>query len=214
MVSKYLGEPLFEGFAVRKSDCCLIQKNALGYRKVVFDRYVSFDRNELALEITPTYAVRYNILHKWIEKYSVRTLKDQRGDGSVSFTGDMLGRTECFYFPLSGKDFYKDSQLLKREVFRNAEYVFSQFGTLKKFYENHVQLHIANKCKFFSQDIDWGIEMLIATRLIAPEDYEKNKQVIMNRFEEINALKDPNIEFYYDRLPEIIADMEQTEFKV
>ena len=36
MVSKYLGEPLFEGVAVRKSDCCLIQKNALGYRNALF----------------------------------------------------------------------------------------------------------------------------------------------------------------------------------
>ena len=216
MISEYLAEPIFAGFKVRKSDCSLVCKTASGFREVMFDRYPGYDldRKALALEVTANYSIRYNVFLKWFEKYSVKDLKVQRQIPSLGFDNGMLGGERTFCFLEDGRGFKSDAAKYRREVLKNATYVFTNFGTLNDMYRNYIIPHIADNCKFFFHNVEWGLEMMVITRLIAPEDYEKNKQVIMNRFEEINALKDPNIEFYYDRLPEIIADMEQMEFKV
>ena len=62
-------------------------------------------RDSLALEIRPNYEIRFNVLHKWIEKYSKRTLADQRDDHSVGFSGHMIGATDEFYFLENRKNY-------------------------------------------------------------------------------------------------------------
>lgn len=67
-------DSFFKDFVVRKRDNSIILKTDYGYKQVQLVHYNSYDlsRNALALEITPGYAVRFNVLHKWFEKYSLK----------------------------------------------------------------------------------------------------------------------------------------------
>ena len=75
----------FKDYQIRKSDDSIIYKSVNGYKRVRLVYHNSFDleRKDLALEIQPHYEVRFNVLHKWFEKYSKRELKYQRDDDSV-----------------------------------------------------------------------------------------------------------------------------------
>ena len=100
----------FNDFTIRKSDNSIICKTDYGYKQVSFKYYNSYDlsRNGLALEITPSYNVRFNVLHKWFEKYSKRSLADQRDDYSIGFVGEMIGKINEFYFLENLKGYEND----------------------------------------------------------------------------------------------------------
>ena len=46
--------------------------------------------------IYPIYMVRFDILLKWFERYSFKSLQDQRDNSSVNFSGKMLERQDNF----------------------------------------------------------------------------------------------------------------------
>ena len=58
--------PFFKNYVVRKSDASIIFKSEVGYKRIQFQYYNSYDlkRDQLALEITPNYDIRFNVLHK------------------------------------------------------------------------------------------------------------------------------------------------------
>jgi hypothetical protein len=70
IIEDVASDTYFNGFKIRKSDNSLIFKTDVGYKRITFNYYNSYDldRGDLALEIRPIYGVRFNILHKWFEK--------------------------------------------------------------------------------------------------------------------------------------------------
>lgn len=94
IIEDVASDTFFNGFKIRKSDNSLIFKTDVGYKRITFNYYNSYDldRGDLALEIRPIYGVRFNILHKWFEKYSKKSIRDQRDSYSIGFVGSMIDR--------------------------------------------------------------------------------------------------------------------------
>ncbi len=214
IIEAIASDPFFKEYVIKKKDASIILKSDIGYKRVVFQYYNTYDlkRDNLAIEIKPNYDIRFNILHKWFEKYSKRTLADQRDDYSVGFIGDMIGATNEFFFLESRQDYYTDLQALYDEVVKNAKNVFSKFTTLENYYDYCVNDVLTEKWELIHVGFEWVTEYLIATKLVAPSNYETVKNLILKRVEWMLGRDNPNIKLYYDDLPMILEDLESTDF--
>ena len=214
IVEVIASDSFFKEFVIRKSDTSIILKSDTGYKRVQFQYYNSYDlqRDNLALEITPNYDIRFNILHKWFEKYSKRTLRDQRDDHSIGFTGNMFGATCEFHFLENRKDYYADLQILHDEVVKNAKYVFPKYATLEGYYDYWIDDVLSGKWEIPHVGFEWIPEYLIATRIVAPSNYEIVKELILKRADWMMGRDNPNIRLYYNDLPAILEDLESTDF--
>ena len=204
----------FNEFKIRKSDNCIICKAYYGYKRVSFSYYNSYDlsRDDLALAITPAYGIRFSVLHKWFEKYSKRSLADQRDDYSIGFVGSMIGVENEFFFLENRKEYEKDLQKLYNEVIKNAKLIFTKFGTIKSYYDHYIDEAIKGKKSLPSIGFEWVIEYLIATKLVAPANYVYVKKLILERVDFMMKRGEPNIAMYYHNLPMILDDLESTDF--
>lgn len=204
----------FKDFKIRKSDNSIICKTDYGYKQVSFKYYNSYDlsRNGLALEITPSYNVRFNVLHKWFEKYSKRSLADQRDDYSIGFVGEMIGKINEFYFLENLKGYENDLHKLYDEVVKNAKQLFTKYETLDCYYNYYIDDVIKGEKSFPSHGFEWVVEYLIATKIVAPANYDFVKKLILKRVEFMMSRKEPNTALYYNDIPMILEDLESTDF--
>lgn len=214
MMEKVASDPFFVQFGIKKSDHSIICKSEKGWKQVRFDYYNSYDRSrdDLALRVRPVYEIRFHILHKWFEKYCQRSISDQRTDDSIGFTNDMIGGVDFFFFLESRKDYNKDLDAMHNEVVKNAKMVFSKFSTLNDIYDFKILPVIRGEKELPDGSFGWVIEDLILSRIVAPQDYEIVKRHILERVDYMYGRKEPNVEKYYDSLPEIIKDLEETDF--
>ena len=214
MMEKVASDPLFVQFGIKKSDHSIICKSEKGWKQVRFDYYNSYDRSrdDLALRVRPVYEIRFHILHKWFEKYCQRSISDQRTDDSICFTNDMIGGVEEFFFLESRKEYNKDLDAMHNEVVKNAKMVFSKFSTLNDIYDYKILSVIRGEKEFPDVSFEWVIQYLILSRIVAPQDYEIVKRLILERVDYMYGRKEPNVEKYYDSLPEIMKDLEETDF--
>lgn len=205
-------DPFFKDFVIRKSDNSIIYKTKAGYKRVVFQYYNGYDllRDDLALEIHPNYDVRFNVLHKWFEKYSKKTLTDQRDQYSIGVSGNMIGATYEFCFLENRKDYQKDLQKLQFEVVKNANYFFNKISTLVDYY-NYCVVNLIKGDQDLPYGFDWIPNYLIATRIVSPDNYNIVKKLILQRVE-LMKNGNPNIKMYYNELPTILDDLENTDF--
>ena len=214
ILESIISDSFFKDYVIRKSDNSIICKTEYGYKKVWFWYYNSYDlkRDSLALEIRPNYEIRFNVLHKWIEKYSKRSLAVQRDDHSLGFSGHMIDATDEFYFLENRKNYNTDLQILQSEVVTNAKYVFSKFRTLDDYYYYYINDVLNGKRDLPDQGFEWIPQRLIATKLVAPSKYEQVKGVVLQRVELMKERNNPDLERYYNELPTIFKDLESTDF--
>ncbi len=96
------------------------------------------DEATSSLVIYPIYGVRFDILSKWFEKFSMKNLQDQRDRASIGFSGDMLSMQDKFYFNLNGEKYATDFNELQAKVQKCTEYVFSEYSSLDKLYNKTI----------------------------------------------------------------------------
>ncbi len=207
-------DAFFKDFFVRKKDGSIICKTEYGYKRVQFQHYNTYDlvRDDLALEMKPVYGVRFNVLHKWFEKYQVRPLNYVRDEESVAFSGNQFGEREDYYFLENRYEYEKDLRVLRTEVVKNAKFIFSKYSSLQDYYRYIVVETINGRRKFLDIGIEWAMDFLTATKIAAPSDYQRVKEVVLQRIEMLNNRNEPNIIKYYDDLPMILEDLESTDF--
>lgn len=216
MLERLKSEELFSDFKLKKSDKSLIRKFDWGWQKIELDHYNSFDpvRKDLALEVKPSYDVRFNIYHKWFEKYSPIKLKDQRDRSTIGFNENMLGKSRYFrgFLFLENKvDYDFDYENMKNDILEHASYVFSHFQTLKDVYDYRIGDLLNGNLKRFSHGGDWIFEDLFLARIVSPRDYQDVKRIILERLETIYNnvyTRSDHVEMYYNKAAEIIAYLE------
>ena len=91
----------FVEYKFRKRDSTLLLKREGKRQSIELDHWI--DHSTSSLVIYAIYGVRFDILHKWFEKFSFNTLQDQRDWTSVAFSGNMLGQQDEFHFKLNKK---------------------------------------------------------------------------------------------------------------
>ena len=136
-----------------------------------------------AIVIYPIYGVRFDVLSKWFENFSVKNIQDQRDRPSIAFTGNMLSMQDKFYFRLD-KNGYSDD--------------FNNF---------RVNLE---KCAMNLPDVgaDWIFIDLALCKLVNPTNFDKLKQIILSHVKIMYERKEPNILDYYDQLEHIFHYLE------
>lgn len=213
-----LKDPFFLNFKLRKRDSCLIKKTDYGNQTLElqtwFDRNPSNGKNDVIVQ--PNYSVRFNILHKWFEKFSFKTTQDQRDNDTIGFQGCMLGEKDEYRFSKTNKILqHFKLKAFKKDIIKNSSFVFRNINSLNDFYKIAVQPVILNKKTAPDVGADWVFQYLLCTRIVDNREYEKAKSVILERVEELHnrGNGEPNIERYYDKLDEILFYLENEVVK-
>ena len=177
-------------YKFRKRDSSFLLKTKGGKQIIEMDHWI--DEATSSLVIYPIYGVRFDILSKWFEKFSVKNLQDQRDGASIDFSGEMLSIQDEFYFNLNGEKYATDFNELQAKVQKCAEYVFSEYS---------------------SPDVgaDWIFIDLALCKIVNPSNFHKLKQIILSHVRKMYMRKEPNILDYYDNLEDILQYLEYTQ---
>jgi hypothetical protein len=199
----------FASYKFRKRDSMLIHKKDGMRQSIELDHWI--DDSSSSLVIYPIYGVRFEILHKWFEKFSVNTLQDQRDRASISFSGDMLCQQEEFYFKLEKGHYKDDFYKLQTQLLKCSEYVFSTYSSLEKLYANVIEPIFNKNAQLLDVGADWIFFDLALCKLIQPEKYDQLKQILVEHMKFLYKRGEPNVLDYYDQLEDILSYLENTE---
>ena len=211
IVEGLLLDPFFSDYKYRKKGCRLIKTNSDGFDAIVLHNWDGYDlkRDCRALVIEPIYLKRFDILHKWFEKHSFKSLTDQRDSYSIGFDGKMLNDFSEFYFKLEGIDFEQDFALMKSKIINYSHQVFNNYNSLSKLYDKEIVPILENDRALPNVGADWVFEYLKLVRIVSPENYEKVKTIILKQVELLNSKGEPNIIEYYPKLSNILFTLEE-----
>lgn len=148
VISRLETESFLSGFKFRKRDSTFIWQNHGLRRFIELDHW---NKNGLLI-INPIYMVRFDILLKWFEPYSFKSLQDQRDNPSVGFSGKMLERQDNF--TISEADFDRHYFKLRDTLAECSEMVFSSYNSLQDmFYHEIIPLLKEKKHYLMSEQI-------------------------------------------------------------
>lgn len=196
----------FSEYKFRKRDSSFLLKIKGGRQIVELDHWI--DEATSSLVIYPIYGVRFDILSKWFEKFSVKRLQDQRDRASIAFSGNMLSLQDKFYFNLKGENYTTDLDILKANIQKCAEYVFSEYSSLDKLYNKTILPILNGEATLPDVGADWIFIDLALCKLVDPSNFHKLKHIILSHIRNMYECKEPNILDYYDNLETIFQFLE------
>jgi len=207
-----LNEPYFTSFKYKKKDKNFVQKTDAGFNAIEFQVHDGYDlkRDFRAMQVKPLYFMRFDVLHKWFEKYSFKTLSDQRNNYVLIFSGSEYQKKKEYHFLLDERNYANDVQEFVADVVSNAQACFGRFQTLQAVYDYIIPPVLSGEKALPNGQADWIFEYLTLCRIVAPENYEVFKKMVLERIEFILSgdYKDINIMQYYPNLDAILKDME------
>ncbi len=221
VIDTLLAQSIFKEFKYIKSQDIIIKKTKFGYQKVAM--YFNWEFYDIGKqEFTGTimniaYSVRFSVLHKWFEKYSVKRLSTQRGTYGIGRTASMLGFKDPYILDrydivYSGEEFNDNMEKMVKDMVEIATYFFDKYRSLEDLYEALIVPVLEGKKKLPDVGADWIFEYLTLTKLIDSENYERVKELIVVREKWMNH--EPNIIRYKDKLDEIFEYLEALELEM
>ena len=114
-------EPFLNGCKFRKRDSSFLKQDGDLRQSIELDHW----SKQEGLIIYPIYGVRFEILLKWFEQYSFKSLQTQRDIPSVDFTGNMLGKKDKFV--ITENSFERDYATLRDSLAECSCIVFSAY---------------------------------------------------------------------------------------
>ncbi len=206
-------DPYFAEFKYRKRDYSFIKRDQLGFEAIELQHHDDYDlkRDCMAKSVYPLYLRRFDILHRWFEKYSFRTLIDQRDSYSVIESEPLYAdlNLSYYYFKYDGEDFEKDLKHLVDDVKERSQKFFTKYKTLEDMYHHEIIPILEDKVKLRDVGADWVFEYLKLCKIVAPENYSQLKEILLKQVEFMYRRGEPNIEIYYPKLEEILEDLEK-----
>ena len=169
------------------------------------------------LWLHPGFTIRFDFVHRWFEKYGCKPLPVQRGNYTVGATpkkynlGGKYGGT--YIIELNTNSFIEDCDKIKQTIKICAEKFFSEYKTPEDVYIHDILPIIEGKKELPSIGADWLFENLTICKVVAPENYEKLKDLSLERAKWLmtpngGSRPDGNMVHYYDRLDEILGYLE------
>lgn len=212
IVSELQSDTYFQKFKFRKRDGSFRLKTNYGVQSIELRHW---NYGNLSLEIQPQYHIRFDILSKWFEKFSYRTITSQRDDSQIGFDGQMLGRQNLFDFEYydSSTKYHNEIINLKKTIKDCSTEVFDKYSTLEKCYNNIIIPMLNNGKKLPGIGVEWLFESLTLCKILHPENYDKLKHILLKHAEHMMTYKEPNMSMYYDKLNEILSYLENYDFK-
>lgn len=196
----------FSDYKFRKRDSSLYFKTKDRKQYIELDHWIDYPKASLI--IYPIYGVRFDILSKWFEKFSVKQLQDQRDRPSIAFTGNMLSQQDKFVFKTNKEGYFENLENFKIILTRCSEYVFSTYSSLDNLYEQTIQPILDGDATLPDVGADWIFIDLALCKLVEPARFNDLKQIILSHVDKMYQRREPNILDYYDRLEEILHYLE------
>ena len=200
----------FNNFQIKRKVMSFVQRTEYGKNIILIDHWKNCDSQ---LVVYPIYIVRYEKLSVWFEKFSFKSLKDQRNNGYVSFSGEMLHTDDKFYFYKDESNFIKEVKKLTECVKKSSRTVFNAYSSLEKAYNMEIEPILSGTKELPDIGADWFFENLTLCRLVHPENYERLKEIHLKQARYMYDRGEPNITAYYDRLDEILTYLENLDLK-
>lgn len=204
IISEFRKDPFFADFKFRKSESMLYIPTDDGMLFVEFEHWRDYGE----LVIYPIYGRRFDILTKWFEKFSFKTLRDQRNNPDTMYDNTDYGLEEHIYFDYKQLDNSQKINMMIETTKRNLSLFSSKYATLENFYTNDVLPIIKSDIELPDVGADWVFIYLTLGFLVDKKNYPLLKKKILDRVEWMHSRQEPNIEHYYDRMDEIISYME------
>lgn len=202
IVERLKAEPFLNSFKFRKRDSSFLKQDGDLRQSIELDHW----SEQEGLIIYPIYGVYFEILLKWFEQYSFKSLQTQRDIPSVDFTGDMLGKKDKFV--ITENSFERDYATFRDSLAECGNIVFSAYTSLKDMYNLEIIPLLEGKKQLPDIGADWVFRNLTLTRIVSPNDYERVKELILAQVRFMVGRNEPNIIEYMPRMDEIIANME------
>ena len=167
-----------------------------------------------SIVIRPCISRRFEIIHRWYEKFSFRSLRDQRNSDSIGFASDMLGFDGRYFFHLDLLNFEEQYNKVVHVIKDMCSFMNSFFRNLEQLYYYKIVLVMEGKRNFPDGGAEWLFRDLALTKIVSPNDYPIVKSKALEHIEIMHNRHEPNIERYYpNKLFEIFNYLERYNFK-
>ncbi|MDE6768593.1 MAG: hypothetical protein K2J78_02585 [Muribaculaceae bacterium] len=202
-------EPILQDFKYVKSKYSFIKRvDGIRY-DLCLDHQFFFN---IEMSISPIASVRYEVLHKWHEKFNFKSIRDQRDNYTVGTSTIMVGYDHLYRFKYGGENFDEVYPKLREAIIKCMEYTFTTFSTMEDFYREKVLPILEEKESAPWCGDDWVFEYLTVCRILHPESYKKLKNVVMDHVNGLTKAEEPNIMEYKGKWGEILAYLESIDF--
>lgn len=199
----------FSEYKFRKRDSSFSLKTKEGKQIIELDHWT--DAAKSSLIIYPIYGVRFDVLHKWFEKFSVKKLQDQKDRASIAFSGNMLSLQDKFYFHLDKNGYSDDFNIFRITLEKCAMSVFSEYSSLDKLYDKIILPILNGEANLPDVGADWIFIDLSLCKLVNPTNFYKLKQIILSHVKIMYERKEPNVLDYYEKLDNIFHYLEYNQ---
>lgn len=208
-------EEYFSSFKFLKSKNTFRQKTEFGFYDIQLYLHKSYDlkREGQALEIHPIYGVRFDITMKWFEKFSFKSLSDQRNNPTVFTDGAGVNSFSKFYFLDSGQDFNSDFLNFRKAVTSISESYFSKYKTLNDYFLHDVLPILNREREMRDGGADWIFEYLTAVKLCDVERFDEMTAMLKNQIEFMRNRNEPNVTEYYEKFDIIFKELKNSDLK-
>jgi hypothetical protein len=206
IISEIKEDSFFSEFKFKKSENMLYHCNSNSTLSVGFDHWK--DYGECTIYIT--YGRRFEILTKWFEKFSFKTLRDQRNNPNVLYDNTNFGKDEYIYFDYNFSDYEEKMHIMLPMIKENLTEFAKKYSTLSDYYKEDVFPIITGDKELPDVGADWIFIYLTLGFLVDKGNYNILKEIILKRVEWMHNLGEPNVEHYYDKMDEILLYMENS----
>ena len=205
IVSDILSDDFFSDYKFIKSESTLFFHNGNDAYSVILDHWRDYE--DEACIIRPIYGRHFDVLSKWLEKYSFLPLKIQRLYPQI-MRYSIPEEEQEISFKYDFSDYEEKFQMLRSIIKKNLSDIYKKYATLNDFYNEIVVPKIVVEKEFSIIVADLCFVYLTLGYLVDRENYPMLKNKILERIEWMHGYNEPNLKYYYDRLDEIISYME------
>lgn len=205
LVSDIMADHFFSDYKFKKSENMLYRRDSDSTICVILEHCRFYDECEVYL----IYGRRFEILTKWFEKFSFKSLRTQRNSPNVKNFNKNFGQDDNeIYFNYDFSDYEKKIRKLIPMLKENLTNFLKKYYTLEDFYNADVLPVITNDKELPDVSADWIFIYLTLGFLVDRDNYPVLKKKILERVEWMHGRDEPNVAHYYDRMDEIISYME------
>lgn len=196
-------DSFFNDYTFRKRDSSFVHKFEGGERRIEFRKWTDF----IAMSVEPQFAVRFDFVHKWFEKFSFKTLRDQRDACTVGGWTRKYGCFPVYNFKHDGNNFLEEFNKLKETIKICAGQFFNEYRTPEDVYVRDILPILEGRAELPGSGANWLFWYLTICKVVAPENYDRLKAMSIEQAKVLVSRKypEPNMERYYDRLDEILG---------
>ena len=205
IISDIKNDSFFTEYKYKKSENMLYHREGNSTLFVELDHWQDYGERIIYI----IYGRRFDILTKWFEKFSFKSLRDQRNNPDVMCDNTYFGQEEYIYFDYRFSDYKVKMGKMLPMIKENLTSFARKYSTMEDYYKEDILPIITNERELPDVGADWIFIYLTLGYLVDRENYNILKKIILERVEWMHSRGEPNIEHYYSKMEEIITYMEK-----